>query len=301
MADFLTGFWGPYVTILTILSLAFCLFLVVANSRKPTPTADNTTGHVWDEDLKEANNPLPRWWVILFLLTIAFAVLYLAYYPGLGGNGYTRWSSSAAYASEETELNERIAPVYAGFEGKSFEQLAADPQAMAIGERLFLNNCAQCHGSDAHGSKGFPNLTDNDWIYGGEPEAIIKTITEGRHGVMPPMAAAVGSTVDVENVAQYVLSLSGSATDPVKAQAGREKFVVCAACHGPKGEGNPALGAPNLTDRTWLHGAGLAAVLAMINTGKDNQMPEHGSKFTPAQIRVLASYVKSLSAAPVKR
>ena len=175
------------------------------------------------------------------------------------------------------------------------ERVAADPAAMAIGERLFLNNCAQCHGSDARGSKGFPNLTDNDWLHGGTPDKIKETIKHGRIGVMPPMAAAVGTPEDVKNVANYVLSLSGSPHDSVRAGLGKSKFTACAACHGIGGVGNTAVGAPNLNDNIWLHGYGQDAIIAMINGGKTNQMPAQGrARLTEAQIHVLASYVWGL-------
>ena len=166
---------------------------------------------------------------------------------------------------------------------------------MAIGERLFANNCATCHGADARGSKGFPNLTDHDWLYGGTPEKIVETITDGRQGTMPPIAAAVGNSDDVRNVANYVLSLSGSPHDSIAASKGRAKFAVCAACHGADGKGNQALGAPNLTDAIWLHGWGEEAIVAMVTNGKTNVMPAHGSRLTPQQIHVLAAYVWGLS------
>jgi len=173
--------------------------------------------------------------------------------------------------------------------------LAKDSAAMGIGERLFGNNCAGCHGSNAKGSKGFPNLTDGDWLYGGSPETIAETITKGRMGVMPPMAAAVGTAEDVRNVANYVLSLSDSPHNSAAAQLGKPKFVVCAACHGPDGKGNQALGAPNLTDKVWLHGWGEGAVAAMINQGKTNIMPGFADRLSAQQIHVLAAYVWSLS------
>jgi cytochrome c oxidase cbb3-type subunit III len=296
MADFTSGFWSAYIAILTTLGIAFCLFVLVANSRKPAASADNTTGHVWDEDLREANNPLPRWWIGLFILTIVFAIAYLIYYPGLGAfSGAGGWSSAAAYRAERAALEQATEPIFAGFSGRSSEQLVGDPQAMAIGERLFLNNCAQCHGSDGRGSRGFPNLTDRDWLYGGSERAIRTSITEGRHGIMPALGAAIGGAASVERLAQYVLSLSGSATDAMKAELGRQHFGACAACHGPKGEGNQALGAPDLTDRTWLHAPGLAGVIATINNGRENMMPEHGSKLTANQIHVLTGYVMALS------
>ena len=166
---------------------------------------------------------------------------------------------------------------------------------MAIGERLFINNCATCHGSDAKGSKGFPNLTDGDWLHGGSPEKIVETITLGRVGMMPALGPALGSAADVSNVAHYVLSLSGSPHNSIAAALGRPKFATCAACHGVDGKGNPALGAPNLADKDWLHGWGEAAIVAIINNGKTNVMPAQQQWLTPEQIRVLGAYVWSLS------
>ncbi|WP_304307066.1 cytochrome-c oxidase, cbb3-type subunit III [Pseudacidovorax intermedius] len=297
MSDFINNFWSNYVIAATVLSILGCAILLWMTARKRVVgDKDNTTGHVWDEDLREANNPLPLWWVGLFIITIVFAVGYLAFFPGLGSvQGKLGWSSAGEYKAEVEKANAELAPVYARFASAPVEQVAADPAARAIGERLFMNNCAQCHGSDARGSKGFPNLTDNDWLHGGTPEKIIETITGGRVGVMPPMAAAVGSADDVKNVANYVLSLSGSPHDSVRAGLGKAKFAVCAACHGADGGGNQALGAPRLNDNIWLHGYGEAAIIAMVNNGKQNVMPAQNERLTEAQIRVLASYVWGLS------
>jgi cytochrome c oxidase cbb3-type subunit 3 len=242
------------------------------------------------------NNPLPRWWAWLFVLTVIFALIYLALYPGLGNYaGTLGWTSTGQHQAELDKGNAEVAPLYAKFTAMAPEAVAADPQAMAIGERLFMNNCAQCHGSDARGSKGIPNLTDTDWLHGGAPVTIKETLIKGRMGNMPPMAAAVGSPEDVRNVAQYVLSLSGSPHDSLQAALGKPKFAVCSACHGADGKGNPALGAPNLSDDIWLHGYGETAILAMINNGKVNQMPAQADKLTEAQIHVLASYVWGFS------
>lgn len=296
MADFTSSFWSPFITIVTTLSIIACVVLLVMNSKKPTKTADNTTGHVWDGDVREANNPLPRWWSGLFIITILFALAYLYLYPGLGTYaGSLGWSQASQYADEDKKLNAEMAPLYAKYQAQPVSALIGDAQARAIGERLFLNNCAQCHGSDGRGSKGFPNLTDSDWQWGNAPEQIVETIVKGRNGVMPPLGASVGTAQEVEQLAQFVLSLSGSATDPVKAELGKAKFAVCAACHGPDGKGNQALGAPNLTDKVWLHGGGLQAVIAQINNGKNNMMPAWGDKLTPGQVHVLASYVLGLS------
>jgi len=296
MSDFFNSGWSIFIAAATIVGLLACLALLMFASRRKVMANDNTTGHVWDVDLKEMNNPLPRWWMYLFVITVVFAAIYLALYPGLGKfPGTLGWSSVGQYKTEQQRAQEQIAQIFAKFKGKSAEELAKDSQAMGIGERLFGNNCAQCHGSDARGSKGFPNLTDGDWLYGGSLETITETITKGRMGVMPPMAAAVGTAEDVRNVANFVLSLSGSAHNSAAAQLGKPKFVVCAACHGPEGKGNPALGAPNLTDKIWLHGWGEAAIVNMVNAGKTNVMPAQGRLLTPAQIHVLGAYVWNLS------
>ncbi|MEY4737119.1 MAG: hypothetical protein RL302_1438 [Pseudomonadota bacterium] len=297
MSDFVSNFWAMYVAGITAVSIFACALLLWFSGKARAMTAsDNTTGHVWDGDLREMNNPLPRWWVWLFILTIIFAVIYLVMYPGFGSApGKLGWTSAGQYQAEIDKGNAETAPLYAKFTAMKVEDVAKDPQAQAIGERLFMNNCSQCHASDARGGNSFPNLTDNDWLHGGTPEKIVETITKGRIGQMPPMAAAVGTSDDVKNVANYVLSLSGSPHDSVRANLGKEKFAACAACHGSDGKGNQALGAPNLTDDIWLHGYGEAAVMNMVNNGKINQMPAQGEKLTEAQIHVLASYVWGLS------
>jgi cytochrome c oxidase cbb3-type subunit 3 len=297
MSDFFNSGWSLYIAGIVIGGLVFCLFVLAVASKRTVMANDNSTGHIWDEDLKEMNNPLPRWWMGLFLITVAFAAIYLAMYPGLGANeGGLKWSSAGQLQAEQDKARVTMAPVYAAFANLPASELAKNPQAMAIGERLFVNNCAQCHGADAHGSKGFPNLTDSDWLGGdGSPEYIEHTIINGRQGMMPVMAPAVGTPEDVRNVANYVLSLSGSPHNSVAAQLGQAKFAACAACHGADGKGNHAIGAANLTDKIWLHGWGEDAVVAMVTNGKTNVMPPQGSRFTPEQIKVLTAYVWNLS------
>lgn len=296
MSDFFDGGWSVFVAAVTILSLIACLVLLFISSRRVPMAPDNSTGHVWDEDLIELNNPLPRWWMVLFVLTVLFSFGYVFFYPGLGSvPGSFGWSSHGAYEAEQRQAGAALQRVYAAYKAMPAEQLARDASAMAVGERLFINNCATCHGSDARGSKGFPNLTDDDWLHGGTPDKIEETIAKGRVGTMPPMAAAVGSAADVRNVAQYVLSLSGGAYDSLAAYEGRKKFGACAACHGVDGKGNAALGAPNLADRTWLHGWGEEAIVRMVVNGKTNVMPAQEGRLAPEQIHVLASYVWSLS------
>lgn len=297
MHDFTNTFWPAFITVVSIGGILGCVLLLWFTSKIKVPANDdNTSGHVWDEDLREMNNPLPRWWVGLFVITIVFSLFYLFAYPGLGEyEGSLGWSQTKQYEEEMAKADAELKPIYAKFAATPIEDLAKNPEANAIGERLFMNNCAQCHGSDANGSRGFPNLTDNDWLYGGDPETIKQTITNGRNGMMPPMAAMVGSEEDIKNVANYVLSISGSMHDKGRAGLGQAKFAACAACHGPEGKGNPMIGAPNLTDNIWLHGAGEKAIIKRIVEGKTNQMPAQKNKFTPEQIHVLTAYVFGLS------
>ena len=296
MSDFTHSGWSWFIAVVTVLSLLACLALLVIASRRQVMAEDNTTGHVWDEDLRELNNPLPRWWMWLFVLTVVFSAVYLAFYPGLGTSpGSLKWTSVGQYEAEQDKARAAMVPVYAKYVSMSAEELGRDAQAMGIGQRLFLNNCAQCHGSDGRGSKSFPNLADNDWLGPNTLDSVKKTITEGRMGVMPPMGAAVGSVEDIKNVAHYVLSLSGSAHNDIAAQLGKAKFGTCAACHGADGKGNTALGAPNLTDKIWLHGWGEQAIVEIINKGKTNAMPAQGRLLTPEQVHVLGGYVLNMS------
>ena len=303
MSDFVHSFWSHYIAWITLAGILACVVLLWLTSRKKLAgSADNTTGHVWDEDLREMNNPLPLWWVGMFLITIVLAFFYLILYPGLGSSeGSLAWTSEKQYQQEVDQANADVAPLYARFDAMAAEQVALDPKAQHIGEHLFLNNCAQCHGSDARGTKGFPNLTDGDWLYGGSPEQIRTSITQGRQGNMPPMAAVVGSPEDVKNLAHHVLSLSGSPHDSLRAALGKGKFGACAACHGADAKGNQALGAPNLTDKVWLHGWGEEAIVAMVTQGKLNQMPAQEGRLTPSQIHVLSAYVWGLSQPAIQK
>jgi cytochrome c oxidase cbb3-type subunit 3 len=296
MSDFVNSGWSVFIAVTTLVSLLACLLLLFFASRRKPMADDNSTGHVFDEDLVEMNNPLPRWWAILFVITVAFSFVYVYAFPALGSApGSLGWSSQGEHDKDQARATVEMAKVYAGYAQTPAEALSHDKRAMAIGQRLFINNCAACHGSDARGSKGFPNLTDDDWLHGGTPDKIEETITLGRIGTMPPMAAAVGTAQDVLDVANYVLSLSNSPHNSIAAYSGKKKFVICAACHGPDGKGNPALGAPNLTDNIWLHGYGEAAIVSMVTNGKTNVMPAQRGRLTPEQIHVLASYVWSLS------
>lgn len=298
MSDFISDFWHLFVAGVTLVSILACAFFLWASGKtRVIAAADNTTGHVWDGDLREMNNPLPRWWVYLFIITVVFALAYGLLYPMFGkSQGQLGWSSHGQWEVERNKALAAVEPLYAKFRGMDPKDLAKDQQAMAVGERLYMNYCAQCHGSDARGSKGFPNLTDADWLGGdGSPEYIHKTIVEGRQGIMPPMAAAVGTAEDVRNLAHYVLSLSGSPHDSVRASQGAAKWGACAACHGADGKGMHATGAPNLTDQIWLHGWGEEAIVRAIEKGFTNVMPAQNALLTPDQIHVLTGYVWKLS------
>ena len=312
MSDFTSDFWNLYVIVLTLVSILACgvLLFAMGRMRVAAPTtkspgaANDTTGHVWDGDLAEYNNPLPRWWMWLFYITIVFSLGYLVLYPGLGRiPGVLGWTSAGAHASEVKEADATVAPLYAKYLAMDVKDVAVDATAKAMGERLFLNQCAQCHGSDAGGAKGFPNLRDKDWLYGGEPDLIKASITDGRNGIMPPFGAALGGE-GVRHVAQYVRSLSGQPVDGLQAQLGKPLFMQnCAACHGVDGKGNQQLGAPNLTDKTWLYGGTEAAITETIAKGRGaastiTRMPAHKDRLDAGKIQVLTAYVWGLSNVP---
>lgn len=306
MSDFTHGIWDWYIALITLLGIAGCGILLWAQStHKTTVGADGkvseTTGHVWDEDLTELNSPMPRWWMWMFYLTIVFSLAYLFLYPGLGSYaGKLGWRSDGAYQAELKKANADYGPLFAKYASQDLRAVAADPQAQAIGERLFMTYCAQCHGSDARGNKGYPNLADKDWLHGGEPSVIKASIMNGRTGHMPPMGAALGSDKDIESVAHYVLSLSGATADPLRVVFGKAKFGACVACHGAGGVGNQALGAPNLTDKVWLYGGSADTVMETIRKGRSNVMPAFGEFLGEPKSHVLAAYVWSLSNPPVK-
>ncbi len=297
MNEFTSGFWDLYIALITLASIAACGVLLLAQSKRRVPGGQSeTTGHVWDEDLGEYNNPLPRWWMWLFWITIVFGVVYLVLYPGLGSfKGVWNWTQVSQLEAETARHEEKFGPLYERYAQMEVKALAAEPRALAIGERLFLNHCAQCHASDGAGSRGFPNLTDRDWLWGGTPEAIKASIAQGRAGVMPPMGAALGEQ-GTKDTAHYVLSLSGLAHDSIRAARGQPLFAQnCAACHGADGKGNTLLGAPNLTDNTWLYGAAEPVIIETIVKGRMNQMPAQADLLGAARIHLLTAYVLSLS------
>jgi cytochrome c oxidase cbb3-type subunit III len=296
MSDFTSEFWSFYVAAITLISIVACALLLVSMSRRRIATDPEKTPHVWDEDLAEYNNPLPRWWIYLFWITIAFGLAYLAFYPGLGTwKGLGGWTSAGQYQEEMKVAERQYGPIYQKFSAVDVKTLASDPQARAVGEKLFLNYCSQCHASDARGGKGFPNLTDDDWLYGGAPETIEQTILNGRNGVMPAWGVALKEE-GVKDVANYVRSLSGLSHDAARSERGKVAFATyCAACHGAEGKGNQALGAPNLTDSTWLYGSSEATIIETVSRGRNNRMPAHKDLLGEARVHVLAAYIYGLS------
>jgi len=298
VSQFTSGFWDVYIGLISIVSIVACALLLKMQSvRKPVES--ETSGHVWDEDIREYNNPLPRWWAWMFYITIFFSLGYLALYPGLGSYaGALGWTQVKQLEEENAHAQATYGPIYDRFAAQDIVTLSKNAEALAIGQKLFLNSCSQCHASDGGGSRGFPNLTDKDWLWGGAPEAIKATIADGRTGAMPPFGPVLGEQA-VRDVAHYVMSLSGGAHDSIRAARGKEKYAqVCIACHGAEARGNQAIGAPNLTDKIWLHGAGEEAIAAQITKGRINQMPAHKEILSSAKIHLLTAYVYSLSNVP---
>ena len=294
MSDFFSSFWSFWVAAIAIGGIIFLLLLLFSQRAFLGKTVEETdeTGHVWDGDLTEYNTPVPRWWTIMYVLLCVFSVGMLIMYPGLGSyEGTLGYTSAKQVQAEREQLYDQIRPVYERFAQMDIPAIAADEDARQIGQRLFLNNCAQCHGSDARGSGSFPNLTDNDWLHGGKPEQIQQTIAKGRHGVMPPWSAVV-KPAEASDIAQYVRSLSGLASDSLRVVPGKRGFDnYCISCHGVDGKGNQAVGAPNLTDNVWLYGSSEATIVETILNGRDNRMPAQEGILTEEQIRMLTAWV----------
>ena len=295
MSDFVSGFWNVYVIGIVLASVIGCAVLLwIQDSAKHVE--GETTGHVWDEDLQEYSNPLPNWWRWLYYITIVFSLFYLAMYPGLGTyQGKFGWSSTGQYDGEMKKADEQFGPIFKKFQGQDIMAVAANSEAKEMGQRLFLTYCAQCHGSDAKGAKGFPNLTDGDWLWGGTPEQIKETLTKGRDAMMPAKGVKPDLNGDqIKDLAGYVRSLSGLATDSIRAQRGKELFgEACAACHGPDGKGMVGL-APNLTDKVWLYSSSEESIIETITKGRVNRMPAYGEFLGGAKVHLLTAYVYGL-------
>jgi cytochrome c oxidase cbb3-type subunit 3 len=295
----MSSFWSWFIIIITLLNIGAAWWLLRHYSKRrqaTTQESGDTTGHVWDGDLREYNNPLPRWWLGLFYITVFFALLYLAVYPGLGRfTGLLEWDQLSQYEDEVQQLEARYADIYNRFTSQDIATLATDEEALKTGHRLFINNCATCHGSDARGAPGFPNLRDSEWLYGDNPDSIKQSITSGRSGVMTPWSSILDED-GVRSVVAYVQQLSGQTVHSELAAAGQKQFAIyCFACHGADGKGNPVFGAPDLTNDIWLYGGSVEAITETVKNGRNGKMPAHKNLLNSDKIHVLTAYVYSLS------
>lgn len=301
MADFTSGFWSPFIAVVTLVSILGLLWLtwVQSHGRKTDPNKPpETVGHVWDGDLAEYNNPLPQWWLNLFYITLVWGLGYLIAYPGLGAfAGMLGWTQAAQYDAEMAAADASYGPLFERFQGEPLATLATNDEALAMGKRLYATYCTQCHGADAGGARGFPNLTDQDWLYGGTPEAIEQSILAGHMGVMPGWGPVLGDA-KVELVASYVEHLAGREVAADTVAAGKEVYgATCVACHGAAGTGNPLLAAPRLSDDIWLYGGSRNRIIESIGKGRTGVMPAHREFLGEAKVHLLAAYVLSLAPA----
>ncbi len=297
----LNTFWNWWVIIISVVSILGCWWLLhwtkgVGDEKTDESGLGEDSGHVWDDNIHELNTPLPRWWLHLFNITIVFALVYLAFFPGLGNfAGKLGWTQEGQYEAEMAAAEAAQEVVFAKFRDMSPEELIANEEARGIGGRLFGNNCAMCHGSDGRGAKGFPNLTDDDWQWGGSFDDVMTTLEQGRNAMMTPFGAVLGESGVREAVA-YVQQLSGQKADPEMAAAGEKHFqTICMACHGMDGKGNQMLGAPNLTDDIWLYGSNPSDIEYAIINGRAGKMPSFNGLLNEDKRRILAAYVLGLS------
>ena len=300
----MTSFWSWYITLLSLGTIAALVWLLLATRKgQRGESTEETVGHSYD-GIEEYDNPLPKWWFMLFIATVVFALGYLVLYPGLGNwkgilPGYEGgWTQVKEWQREVDRANEQYGPLYAKFAAMPVEEVAQDPQALKMGGRLFASNCSVCHGSDAKGAYGFPNLTDDDWLYGGDPETIKTTIMGGRQAVMPGWKDVLGEE-GIRHVAGYVRSLSGrDVPEGIDSdiEQGQKIFAAnCAVCHGPDAKGIQAMGAPNLTDNVWLYGSSFAQIQQTLRHGRNGRMPAQEDILGNDKVHLVAAYVYSLS------
>ncbi len=303
----MTSFWSWYITLLSLGTIAALVWLLLATRKgQRHDSTEETVGHSYD-GIEEYDNPLPRWWFMLFVATVIFALGYLVLYPGLGNwkgvlPGYEGgWTQVKEWQREVDKANEQYGPLYAKFASMPVEQVAQDPQALKMGGRLFASNCSVCHGSDAKGAYGFPNLTDKDWLWGGAPETIKTTIMGGRQAAMPAWRDVIGED-GIRNVSGYVRTLAGrDIPEGISAdiEQGQKIFAAnCVACHGPEGKGTEAMGAPNLTDNVWLYGSSFGQIQQTLRYGRNGRMPAQEHILGNDKVHLLAAYVYSLSQQP---
>jgi len=290
----MTSFWSNWVIILTTISIVGITWILLANRKVDQNTGDKTTGHVYD-GIEELDNPLPAWWFYMFLLSIIWGVGYLIVYPGMGNYpGLLGWTQLGQHTAAVDQANEKYREMRDKYLALPIEDIASDPAVLKMGQRMFGNNCAQCHGADAKGRYGFPNLADGDWLYGGTPEAIKHSIANGRKAAMPAWGDILGDQ-GVQEAAAYVLSLSGRQGDGEHVEAGKQHFATyCGACHGADGSGNQGFGAPNLANGIWLYGGNEQQIRHSIRKGRNGVMPAHKEMLSEDKIHILSAYVYSL-------
>ena len=291
----MASFWSYWIIILTTVTIVGITWILFANRKREHQSTDKTTGHVYD-GIEELDNPLPAWWFYMFVITIVWGIGYLIVYPGMGNfAGAIGWTQVGQYDKEVAAAEEKYRDMRDRYLALPVEEIAVDPAVRKMGMRLFANNCAQCHGADAGGAYGFPNLRDDDWIYGGDAATIKATLVNGRQAVMPAWGSIIGDE-GIADVTQYVLSLNGREVDTAKAAAGETVFqTYCVACHGPDGTGNPALGAPNLTNGVWLYGGSAEQIAQTLRSGRNGMMPAFKDTLSEDKIHILTAYVYGLN------
>ena len=291
----MASFWSYWIIILTTVTIVGISWILFANRKREQQSTEKTTGHVYD-GIEELDNPLPAWWFYMFVITIVWGIGYLIVYPGMGNYaGAIGWTQVGQYDKEVAAAEEKYREMRDRYLALPVEEIAVDPAVRKMGMRLFANNCAQCHGADAGGAYGFPNLRDDDWLYGGDAATIKATLVNGRQAVMPAWGSVIGDE-GIADVTQYVLSLNGRDVDPARAEAGKTVFqTYCVACHGADGTGNPALGAPNLTNGVWLYGGSAEQISQTLHAGRNGMMPAFKDTLSEDKIHILTAYVYGLN------
>ena len=291
----MASFWSYWVIVLTVVTIVGISWILFANRKREAQSSEKTTGHVYDE-IEEYDNPLPAWWFYMFVITIVWGIGYLIIYPGMGNfAGVLGWTQIGQYEQQVAAADEKYRDMRDRYLALPVEEIAVDPAVRKMGMRMFANNCAQCHGADAKGAYGFPNLTDDDWIYGGDAATIKATLVNGRQAVMPAWGDVIGDQ-GIKDVTQYLLRLNGRDSDAAQADAGETVFkTYCVACHGADGTGNQAMGAPNLTNGVWLYGGSEEQIAQTLRAGRNGVMPAFKDTLSEDKIHILTAYVYGLN------
>lgn len=284
--------WSILIGLVTVLSILGMLALLLSNA---AGVGRGHEAHVWDDDLREENNPMPLWWLVLFVLTVLFGLAYLQLYPGVGDfAGSLRWSQEAELREGLAKVAQQRSAALRAFSGRDVASLRQDPEALALGKKVFAASCSGCHGQDARGAVHFPDLTDADWLYGGDAQAVETSIAQGRHGAMPAFGATLGASA-LADLADMITHWHDTGFDPQRrARAMAQYAQSCAACHGPEARGAPAMGAPDLTDAVWLHGGEPAQIASTISGGRSSTMPAHTGLLAAEEIRAVSAYILEL-------